>query len=157
MKRGIRWTSMLILMMSVTAFAQESVRSSQPGLTALIARANSQSRTFRVLSNAVNTSNDMVYVEPGLCGHGVAACLTDVTTAGSSRILWVRVDPRKSETDLIASIGHELRHALEVLAEPTITTNSAMYLFYLRRGLVRTSGAFETSAAIEAGRIVRAR
>ncbi len=156
MKRGAGWAGMLILAMSVTASAQGSVRSSHSGLTALIARATSQSQTFKALSNAVNASDGIVYIEPGICGHGVAACLTHVTAGGGNRILWVRVGALKNETDLIASIGHELRHALEVLGEPAITSNAAMHLFYLRRGLDRRSGAFETAAAVEAGRMVRA-
>jgi plastocyanin len=155
-KRNIGWVGAFVLAASITASAQESVRSSQSGLTALIARANAQSQTFRRLSNDVNASDGIVYVEPGRCGHGVTACLTNVTIAGGTRILWVRVDTRKHETDLIASIGHELRHAIEVLGNPRITTNAAMHLFYVREGVVRGSGAFETPAAVEAGKAVRA-
>lgn len=43
-----------------------------------------------------------------------------------------------------------------MLADTTITTNAAIYLFYQREGLVRGSGAFETTAAIKAGQAVRA-
>jgi hypothetical protein len=157
MARGSTWwTAAFILAAGVTASAQEAVRSSQSGLTALIARANTQSQTFGRLSNDVNASDGIVYVEPGLCGRGAAACLTDVTIAGDKRILWVRVDARRADIDLIASIGHELRHAVEVLGNPTIKTNAAMHLFYVREGVVRGSSAFETAAAVEAGTAVRA-
>ena len=80
--------------------------------------------------------------------------LQSVTKAGATRILWVRVDLLSTDMNLIASIGHELRHTLEVLDNPTVTTNTAMYLFYQRQGVVRAIGSFETTAAIDAGRAV---
>jgi hypothetical protein len=155
MKGHSGWAGILVLTMGVTGSAQESVRSSQAGLTASIARANLQSQTFKFLTDTVKASDGIVYIEPGVCRRGVAACLTDVTIAGDKRILWVRVDARRADIDLIASIGHELRHAVEVLGNPTIRTNAAMYLFYVREGIVRGWGAFETAAAVEAGSAVR--
>ena len=154
-KRGISRAAVLILTMSVTASAQEWVRSTDARLLALTARANAESPTFRRLSNAVNTSDGTVYIEPGSCGRGFGACLAGVTVAGGRRILWVRVDMRKDEIDLIASIGHELAHAIEVLDNRTVTTNAALHLFYVRHGVVRGSGVFETAAAVKAGIAVR--
>jgi len=138
-----------------TPAGMSRVRAGHQELRALMTRASEQSLTFRRMVETINASDGIVYVVPGLCGHGVAACLTNVTTAGDKRILWMRVDTRKHEIDLMASIGHELRHAIEVLGDPTITTNAAMHLFYVREGVVRSSGAFETAAAVEAGRAVR--
>jgi hypothetical protein len=56
----------------------------------------------------------------------------------------------------MGSIGHELRHAIEVVGDPTVTSNSAMYFFYLAHGTRDGSKAFETRAATDTGNAVRA-
>ena len=131
------------------------VRSSSPSLAALVIRATKQSITFRGLIEAISASDGIVYIEMGECGHDVTACLVGVTTAGAYRMLWIKVDKDKSECDLIASIGHELRHATEILIESDVRSSDEMYLFI--RGLDDRAwaGAFETSAATNAGVAVR--
>jgi hypothetical protein len=55
----------------------------------------------------------------------------------------------------MVSIGHELRHALEVLGEPAIRSDGALY-FFLTKGHERNPPAWmETEAAIRAGQDVR--
>ena len=49
---------------------------------------------------------------------------------------------------MMTAIGHELRHAIEVLSNPDIRSTGAMQLFYLRNGSRRPGGAMETYAAI---------
>jgi hypothetical protein len=44
-------------------------------------------------------------------------CPADVTAAGPNRILRIQVDTRKAGWDLMGSIGHGLRHAVEVLGD----------------------------------------
>ena len=55
----------------------------------------------------------------------------------------------------MASIGHELGHALEVLGDPTVTTGHAMSSSTQDRNMGGGS-AFETPAAVAAGDTVRA-
>ena len=131
------------------------VRSSSASLAALVIRATKQSMTFRCLTEAISASDGIVYIEMGECGHDVTACLVGVTTAGAYRMLWMKVDKDKPECDLIASIGHELRHATEILIESDVRSSDEMYLFI--RGLDDRAwaGAFETSAATNAGVAVR--
>ena len=131
------------------------IRPSSAALAAAIRDATEQSVTFRRLVESINASAGIVYLEAGDCGHGVKACLVGVTATASDRILWVRIDPRKKGFDLMASIGHELQHAVEVLSEPRVTSTAAMTLFYLRVGRSGPSQSFETKAAIEAGDKVR--
>lgn len=134
------------------------VRSVNPAIVALIAQAIAQSATFRTMVETINASDGLVYVEQGRCGHGVRACLVHrVIVTGSRRMLFVRLDFQKLDQQLIGSIGHELRHAIEVLGDPHITSAGAMFFFYQREGFNGTSGtrAFETKAAVEAGDAVR--
>jgi hypothetical protein len=66
------------------------------------------------------------------------------------------VDTNETERDLISSIGHELRHVVEVLSDPTVTSDAAIYNFYLRNYPSAKPGEFETTAATRAGLDVRA-
>ena len=105
------------------------VRSHYEPLRALIARAVEQSPTFRRMAETINASDGIVYVEPGVCKHGVRACLVKVTSAGGQRFLFVKVDIGRADRKLIASIGHELQHAVEVLSNPGVRDYSGMYFF----------------------------
>ena len=132
------------------------VRSDIPSTAAAIREATQRSAMFRRLIETVDSTDGLVYVESGQCGHGVQACLAlSVKVAGPHRILRILVDPRKAHCELVASIGHELQHAVEVLSDPAITTNQAIFFFFHRRGSFE-EGRFETSAAIQAGLDVKA-
>jgi hypothetical protein len=127
------------------------VRGSSPELVKALEQAQAGSPTFRDVVSAINLTDGIVYVHYGECGRNVLACLVlDVTQAGRNRILQIRVDPRRKGHDLMVSIGHELKHALELLNEPTVVNYSTAHNFFQRiaprRGL-----AFETQAAIEIG------
>ena len=143
------------------AFAQATgdvrVRTSNAAIAALVQHATQTSRTFRGLVDTINASDGIVYIEDGRCSHGRRACFVAVTRAGELRILWVKLDTRGGDDDLIELIGHELRHTVEVLAAPRVTSAFAMYFFYSQSADTRRSGAvFETLAAIKAGEAVRA-
>ena len=138
------------------ACTMNRVRSTNPLLAALILEGVERSTTFRRLIQTIDATNGLVYVEDGKCGHGVRACLvTTMTIAGPHRILRVLVDARRSERDLIGSIGHELGHAVEVLSAPGVKSSSAMYYFYTRHQS-NGNGSFETQFAIDTGNAVRA-
>ena len=68
----------------------------------------------------IDGSDSTVYLAEGDCGKNRRACFVDVTTAGQQRFLWIMVDLRRAQSDwdLIGSIGHELRHAVEVIDSP---------------------------------------
>ena len=156
MVTGLAGTGWPVVAASVDAPAIGRVRSSNAVIGRVVTEASDRSRTFRRLVETINASDGTVYVEEGKCGFGVRACLVTVTMAGAHRYLWVKVDTRKADWDLMASIGHELQHALEVLSDRTVTSGFAMYYFFLRQGSHSQGLAFETDAAIEAGDAVRA-
>jgi hypothetical protein len=129
------------------------VRSSDPALTALIARAAGHSATFQRLLTSIQRSNGIVYVEAGPCGHGVQACLKIwMNTVGPNRFLRVDIDTRKIQSDgeVMGAMGHELQHAVEALSESGVTDGVTLYNFFLR--FAPTEGdRFETTSAIHAG------
>ena len=52
---------------------------------------------------------------------------------------------------LIASIGHELQHAVEVLANPKVRSTFEMFLFFDRTAPAGWRDSFETDEAVQAG------
>lgn len=127
------------------------VRSESPFIATAIASAVERSVTFEQLLASIQGTDGLVYVEEGLCGHGVRACLSlSIKMAGPFRLLRIMVDRRGSECALISSIGHELQHAIEVLRDPHVTDMHLMYSFFERQGSSGL-GRFETEAANRVG------
>ena len=130
------------------------VRSGHPYIRAMIAEAARRSATFRRLVSDIEATDGIVYVEQGACGHRVHACLAmAVTPAGDYRILKVLIDARQRDWNVMASIGHELQHALEVLTNTRGTRFEGIFFFYQREG-VTTGDSFETTAAVRIGTAV---
>jgi hypothetical protein len=103
----------------------------------------------------INASNGIVYIQQGKCRTaGVRACLVKVTSADTRRYVFVKVDIEHTDRETMATIGHELRHAIEVLSNPRVTNHASLHLFYEVIADRFTPGAFETYAAIEAGEAV---
>jgi hypothetical protein len=134
------------------------VRSEDPTITALIAQASEWSATFHAFLDIIDRSDGLVYIERGRCRHGGAACMSlIVKLAGPNRMLRIVIDHRKARCDLnlMASIGHELWHAIEVLREPSLRSYAHLYHFFSRDGRhterAGSFGAWETPAAINAG------
>ena len=75
-------------------------------------------------------------------------------TAGRHRMLWVMVDTRGSDCELMGLIGHELRHTVEVLSDSTVTNATTMYFFYGQHADAGNSPAFETIPAKRTGEAV---
>jgi hypothetical protein len=130
------------------------IRSGDARIVALIARATEQSPTFRGMVETIEATDGIVYIERGVCRSGARACLIGVTKPGAMRFLWIRVDLRKIDRELMALMGHELQHAIEVLRNREVVSTGEMVLLYERKGMKDASGGFETVSAIEAGQSV---
>jgi hypothetical protein len=122
-----------------------------PSIAGLIREATERSATFRHLVDTIDATDGIVYVEQGTCRHHVRACLAlTVRMAGPNRLLRIFVDIHRSHGDVLASIGHELQHAVEVLSDPHVTDTRSIYFFFDRIGQIGED-RFETLAAIQAG------
>jgi hypothetical protein len=129
----------------------QRVRSQTPAITAVIVDSMARSETMRRLVGKINSTDGLVYVDEGRCGHSVRACLVlSLKVAGPHRLLRILVDTHKTNGDLAASIGHELQHAVEVLDDPGITNFYQMFHFFLREGPTGLE-RFETAAAVKTG------
>jgi hypothetical protein len=173
MRDGTRWTlSTAILcvaslggipriaasgLASTDGMPRARVRSEDRVVAGLIADARERSETFRRLLMAIESTNGIVYVEPGRCGHGARACLKMwMEASGGNRYLRVLVDRQRSDSnlDLIGSIGHELQHAIEALSEAAVVNGTMLYSFF-RRYAPTDNNRFETTEAINMGNAIR--
>jgi hypothetical protein len=131
------------------------VRGVSARVVAVINEAAARSESFRGLVAQIGTTDGIVYVAEGQCGHGVRACLLlTMTTMGENRVLRILVDPRKPDRDLMGSIGHELQHAMEVLSHQSVRSYSAMILLF-KKACDGCGRRFETDAAVATGVAVR--
>jgi hypothetical protein len=158
------WGTLVLVLAGLPARAGTGdiagVRSTNAAIREMLDDGAWESPTFRGLVRAIAANDGIVYVEDGVCRHGVHACLLmNVTPASGYRILQIVIDRQgvmahRKRLDVIATIGHELCHAMEVLADRSITSAAAIFQFYVRKAAT-TNPTFETHAAIAAGLKVR--
>ena len=139
-----------VVLLEVQTTPLRRVRSDSSFITAAIARGSERSLVFRQLLEKIDASDGLVYVDEGICGHGVFACLLHtMQIAGPHRILRIRIDRREVVGCHVAgSVDHELQHAIEVLSDASIRSGAAVFDYFDRKG---ARGSFETAAATRAG------
>lgn len=126
------------------------VRGVAPSVEQAISLAAERSPTFQSLVTTIESTDGIVYVHRGRCGRQVLSCLLlAITKAGDYRLLHIRIDERRKDHDLMVSIAHELKHAIELLSDPTIVDSTSAQNFYHRGAAPKELYSFETEAAIE--------
>ena len=134
------------------------VRSFSPSMASVIQQAGERSATFRGLVETINASDSYVYVDEGECRDSdMRGCLVNVTVGGPYRFMFVHVATHKADWDLMGSIGHELRHTIEVIDNPSVTSLRTMRSLYewIGKQNFRNPNSYETDAAVAAGNAVR--
>jgi hypothetical protein len=134
------------------------VRSTDAAILNLLWEGRERSATFRALVDAIDRSNGIVYVEFGFCafGHLDGCLLPFMTFTHGDRYVRIIVTPeqsRVSHDQLLALIGHELSHAVEVLEHPEVVDLTTMEAMYRKIGSPIGGGqrGYETSTARAAG------
>jgi hypothetical protein len=132
------------------------VRGTDPAVSALVEQAKTSSATFRSLVDVIDRTDGLVYVDNGTCPGRIKACLMhSVTLAGPNRLLRVKIDVRRSDGELIALLGHELQHAIEILSNPGLRNNAEVLTFYQQAGIFGGGNAVETQAALAVQQKIR--
>jgi hypothetical protein len=132
------------------------VRTMDTRLRAEIDEGLARSSLFRDLVARLDGSDVIVYVEtecamsPRLFGR-----LTFMASGGGRRYVNVHVSCALTDSEQIAALGHELRHAVEIADAPSIINDASLAAEYARIGFashgVRKGSGFESRAAIDAG------
>jgi hypothetical protein len=133
------------------------VRSTDPKVVQLLETGMHRSPTFANLVRSVSATDVIVYIERvRVLPRTLAGRLLLLPAAGNQRYLRIQVRSDLPRPDLIALIGHELRHALEIAQEPTVRDNTSMISLFQRIGRSGTdTHSFDTTAAQTTGWRVR--
>ena len=124
---------------------------------AIVLEGMDRSATLRALIDALEARDVIIYIQmqPMLKGR-LAGSVTWVTAAGRYRYIRVSWSPELSTSAAIATLGHELQHALEIANEPSIVSADTLEAFYRSNGIsMRVHNGWDTLAARDRGDVVR--
>jgi hypothetical protein len=131
------------------------VRASDPLAADVLQRAAAESPTVANLIAQLDQSDLIVNIVTGrlpdsVNGHTRIAAATPV-----ARYIRVTLRIPGATPRLIATLGHELRHAVEIAGMPDVRDEASLAAEYRRVGTAMArEGFFETAAAVETGRQV---
>lgn len=117
-----------------------------------------RSPTLWSLVDQLTASDVVVYLQTEhTLPNGLAGRLTWLNAAAGVRYLRVWVSPSLPSHGLIATIGHELQHALEVAGAPSVVDSKTLSNLYRQIGHKRRwqSEQWETTMAQDVGQRVR--
>jgi hypothetical protein len=133
------------------------VRTSERRILRLLDDGVRRSKTFAELVSQIHRTDVIVYVETtNQLGHDTVGRLLLQTVAGRQRYLRVQVRSGLQGDQIIAVIGHELHHALEVAEDRSVVDDMSLTALYRRIGhFSQGSRGFDTDGARAAGIRVR--
>jgi hypothetical protein len=127
-------------------------------LAAGVAAAAPRSATLRDILDRIQRSDGLVFITQapgvGTARHLAGGLSHEVTRAGEYRVLRIFVSTMVDD-NAIATVGHELRHALEVLELSTACSEAEVDALFDRLGWHAGVRAVETQAARDAGDAIR--
>jgi len=139
----------------------DHVRSPDPVLAAAIDRGMNESPTFITLVSHLEHSDVIVYLVRDTCpGRRVVGCVASISRSGGVRYIRINLvlvrqaaatSLKQMQVRLVAQIGHELQHAVEIADEPSIVDAPTLEKAYSRERAYRNTVGFETNAAIDTG------
>ena len=115
----------------------QRLRPSDGRVAALLLDGLDRSPTLRAIVNRIEQGDVIVYLEtqPLLKRNHLSGVLTWLSAAPPFRYVRISLNPELSRASAIASLGHELQHALEVLDEPSIVDPVSLEAFYVKNGI----------------------
>jgi len=122
----------------------------------LLREGVARSETFRSLVQRLTGGNVVVYLRYEPLPAGVHGRLSFLTANSGTRYVLIAITPDLDALRSIVILGHELRHAVEVLDQPQIVDERSFAIAYeratyRRRQLADGRMAFDTLAAVHAG------
>ncbi len=133
------------------------VRTTDKNVQRLLRVGVSRSPTFTSLMKRLNASDVIVYIEtvPAL-PTTLAGRLLLMPLANHQRYLRIQITMAGAQNELVALLGHELRHAVEVADAPDVRSESGLVHLYERIGMRSNSPhCYETESAQSIARLVR--
>lgn len=128
-------------------------------LTQLLRDGVARSTTLKALADRIEASQVIVYVAINpLMRSSLSGMLTWMTRAGGMSYLRASISPDLTPDQMIATIAHELQHAVEVIEDESVNDEKSLVALYRRIGQQNGSAApsrWETVAAQKTGFQVR--
>ena len=107
----------------------------QKRVEALLSTGMNRSATFRQLVRRIEGSDVIVYVEARHdLRDGVGASMRFVTRSASDRFVRIQLNADYSNHTLVALLGHELQHVVEVADHAEVQSPDDLREFYRRTG-----------------------
>jgi hypothetical protein len=133
------------------------VRTTNTNVQRLLETGVDKSPTFASLLGRLNASDVIVYIEQTTSmPKTLEGRLLLMPLANQQRYLRIQITRYGSPDELIALIGHELRHAIEVADAPDVRDETALERLYRRIGVGSAAQhSYDTDAARTIGRQVR--
>jgi len=132
------------------------VRTTNREIAGLLRQATLESAFFRSLVDRLNASDVVVYVKTaGRLPEAREGQLTFIGQGGGLRYVVVSLAWGRPEVRLMATLGHELRHAVEIADQADIVDAASLARVYAGIGFSTIRGGptvtFDTRAARQAG------
>ena len=117
---------------NVAGLSFTRVRSTERYMIGLIREGYDRSATFRELVDLLQRTNVIVSIQPLPCAGGrIRSCLVGVKGSSQERHIWIKVDPQHTIRDrLIATIAHELQHAVEIAEHRDVMDAASVVKLY---------------------------
>jgi hypothetical protein len=134
------------------------VRPNDGRSAAALLQGIARSETVRLIVERLETLDVIVYVEmQAALQHKLAGRMVWLAATQHFRYVRISLNYELSGETLIAVLGHELRHALEVALSPSIVGEPSLEAYYEKNGINMRSHAngWDTQAARDAGELVR--
>jgi hypothetical protein len=127
------------------------VRTTERKVASLIDLGLTGSATFRQLVDQLNASDVVVYVALKQARDDLGAYLShDIVVAGGRRYLQIAIETLGTDRHIVARLGHELQHAVEVAQAPDVRDAAALKRLFSRLDIRSVcKGCFETAAALK--------
>jgi hypothetical protein len=121
----------------------------------ILQRASEASPSIARMLADLESSDVMVGIETARLPRFLNGEVRVVAATPEARYLRVRLNVPKGDHELVAVLGHELCHALEIAAMKDVRDTPSLVKAYQRIGTKgHGDGYYETEAALEAGRNV---
>ena len=136
------------------------VRTNERHIRGLLDEGLAHSPSLRALVNRLAAGDVVVYLRCARLSSRLDGQLTFVSAAGGFRYVLVHLAIDRPWHRQIATLGHELQHAVEIAEQPDIVDQATLARAYTRIGFARApqhhaARSFDTVAAIAAGEQVR--
>jgi hypothetical protein len=137
----------------------QRLRPQDQRITLVLQEGAARSATFKSLVDRIEASNVIVYVAINpILRSSLSGALTWMTRAGEYRYVRASISTESTFDQMIASVAHELQHAVEVIEDESVIDEKSLVALYKRIGQPsRAAGpsGWETIAAQKTATQVR--